>query len=92
MANTKKTVKKTTKKSEENVYVTRIREEIGRLQKDSLYHSSAVKVILERIIDGSYKEIIPDPSEDEIDAEIHRMALEGVHELAAELEALDNDD
>lgn len=86
MANTKKTVKKTTKKSEEGIYVTRIREEIGRLQKDSLYHSSAVKEILERIIDGSYEELTPPLSEDEMDAEIHRMVLDGI---ADELEALE---
>lgn len=86
MANTKKTVKKTTKKSEESIYVTRIREEIGRLQKDSLYHSSAVKEILERIIDGSYEELTPPLSEDEMDAEIHRMVLDGI---ADELEALE---
>lgn len=85
MANTKKTVKKTTKKSEESIYVTRIREEIGRLQKDSLYHSSAVKEILERIIDGSYEELTPPLSEDEMDAEIHRMVLDGI---ADEFEAL----
>ena len=86
MANTKKTVKKTTKKSEESIYVTRIRVEIGRLQKDSLYHSSAVKEILERIIDGSYEELTPPLSEDEMDAEIHRMVLDGI---ADELEALE---
>ena len=43
---TKKAVEKTVKTD----YKARVLAEIEKLQKDSLYHSSAVKEILERII------------------------------------------
>ena len=43
----KKTVKKTVKTID---YKARVLAEIEKLQKDSLYHTSAVKEILERII------------------------------------------
>ena len=42
----KKTVKKTVKTD----YKARVLVEIEKLQKDSLYHASAVKEILERIL------------------------------------------
>ena len=44
----KKTVKKTVKKEVD--YKARVLAEIEKLQKDSLYHASAVKEILERIL------------------------------------------
>jgi len=44
----KKTVKKTVEKTVD--YKARVLAEIEKLQKDSLYHASAVKEILERII------------------------------------------
>lgn len=44
----KKTVKKTVEKTID--YKARVLAEIEKLQKDSLYHASAVKEILERII------------------------------------------
>ena len=50
----KKTVKKTVEKTVD--YKARVLAEIEKLQKDSLYHSSAVKEILERILkDGTEK-------------------------------------
>lgn len=44
----KKTVKKAVEKTVD--YKARVLAEIEKLQKDSLYHTSAVKEILERII------------------------------------------
>lgn len=44
----KKTVKKAVEKTVD--YKARVLAEIEKLQKDSLYHASAVKEILERII------------------------------------------
>lgn len=46
----KKTVKKTVEKILKTDYKARVLAEIEKLQKDSLYHTSAVKEILERII------------------------------------------
>ena len=46
----KKTVKKTVEKILKTDYKARVLAEIEKLQKDSLYHASAVKEILERII------------------------------------------
>ena len=42
--------KKTVKKAVKVDYKARVLAEIEKLQKDSLYHASAVKEILERII------------------------------------------
>lgn len=46
----KKTVKKTVEKTIKTDYKARVLAEIEKLQKDSLYHASAVKEILERIL------------------------------------------
>ena len=48
MAEKKTTAKKKTEKTDIR---TKVLKEIENLQKDSLYHSSAVKEILERILD-----------------------------------------